>query len=98
MTKSHMFFQAGDERVNERGHMRQGRGIPWTSKIMTKCKQMEAHVDLSLMSVKYGPHDSIVVVRGCLKFKLVLSPICSIQTGIQTKLLHVANQLYSLTA
>ena len=79
--------------------MRQGRVIPLTIlRLMTKCKQMEAHVDLSSMSVKYGPHDSIVVVRGCLKFKLVLSPICSIQTGIQTKLLHVANQLYSLTA
>ena len=58
--------------------MSQGRAIPLTIRLMTKCKQMEAHVDLSSMSVKYGPHDSIVVVRGCLEFKLVLSPMWSI--------------------
>ena len=58
--------------------MRQGRGIPWTSKIMTKCKQMEAHVDMSLVSVKYGPHDSFVVVKGCPGWKLVLSTMWSI--------------------
>ena len=60
------------------GHKRQGRGIPWTSKLMTKCKQMEAHVDMSLVSVKYGPHDSFVVVKGCPGWKLVLSTMWSI--------------------
>ena len=46
--------------------MWQGRDIPLTILLMIKCKQMEAHVGLSLVSVQYGPGNRIVVVKGCL--------------------------------